>query len=162
MGTDVFHGFLLKVPKLSYSSKIHCKKRTTQRTNEFKVGITDCRRAWIVKTGRLLLSFLTSFMCLSSVQFSRSVVPNFYNFMDYSTPGFPVHHQFLELTQTHIHWVSDAIQPSSVIPFSFRLQSFPASRFFKWVSSSHQVAKVLESYVLWANDPIPKPQSPHP
>ena len=32
--------------------------------------------------------------------------------MDYNTPGLPVHHQFLELTQTHVHWVSDAIQPS--------------------------------------------------
>ena len=32
--------------------------------------------------------------------------------MDYSTPGLPVHHQFLELAQTHVHWVSDAIQPS--------------------------------------------------
>ena len=32
--------------------------------------------------------------------------------MDYSTPGFPVHHQILELTQTHVHRVNDAIQPS--------------------------------------------------
>ena len=32
--------------------------------------------------------------------------------MDYSTPGFPVHHQLLELAQTHVHRVSDAIQPS--------------------------------------------------
>ena len=51
--------------------------------------------------------------------------------MDCSTPGLPVHHQFLEFTQTHVHWVSNAIQPisSSVIPFS-RLQSFPASGSF--------------------------------
>ena len=34
------------------------------------------------------------------------------NPMDYSTPGFPVHHQLPELTQTHVHWVGDAIQPS--------------------------------------------------
>ena len=31
--------------------------------------------------------------------------------MDYTTPGFPVHHQFLELPQTHVHWVGDAIHP---------------------------------------------------
>ena len=44
-----------------------------------------------------------------------------------SMPGFPVHHQLLELVQTHVHWVSDAIQPSHpVIPFSSCLQSFPA------------------------------------
>ena len=39
--------------------------------------------------------------------------------MDFSTPGFPVHHQLPELAQTHVHWVGDAIQPaSSFIPFS--------------------------------------------
>ena len=55
--------------------------------------------------------------------------------MDCSMPGFPVHHQLLELAQTHVHQVGDAIQPShlispSVIPFSFPLQSFPASGSF--------------------------------
>ena len=48
--------------------------------------------------------------------------------MECSTPGFPVHYQLPELTQTHVHWVADAIQPSHpVIPFSSCLQSFPAS-----------------------------------
>ena len=75
--------------------------------------------------------------------------------MDCSTPGFPVHHQLPELTQTHVHWVGDAIQPSPsrwchptippcVVPFSSRLQSFPASGSFPTISSLHQVAKVLE------------------
>ena len=53
--------------------------------------------------------------------------------MDCSTPGFPVHHQLSELAQTHVHWISDAIQPSrppSVVPFSSFLQSFPASESF--------------------------------
>ena len=54
------------------------------------------------------------------------------NTMDCSTPGLPVHHQLPESTQTHVHWVSDAIQPSHplVIPFSSHLQSFPASGSF--------------------------------
>ena len=48
--------------------------------------------------------------------------------MDRSTLGFPVHHQIPEFTQTHTYQAGDAIQPSHpVIPFSFRLQSFPAS-----------------------------------
>ena len=52
--------------------------------------------------------------------------------MDCSTPGFPVHHQLPEPAQTHVHCISDAIQPShSVIPFSFRLQTFPASGSFQ-------------------------------
>ena len=52
--------------------------------------------------------------------------------MDCSAPGLPVHHQLPEFTQTHVHWVSDAIQPSyPVVPFSSRLQSFPASGSFQ-------------------------------
>ena len=57
--------------------------------------------------------------------------------MDCSTPDLPVHHQLLEFTQTHVHWVSDWVSSlshptisSSVIPFSSHLQSFPASRSF--------------------------------
>ena len=51
--------------------------------------------------------------------------------MDCSMPDFLIHHQLLELTQTHVHWVSDAIQPSHpVIPYSSHLQSFPASGSF--------------------------------
>ena len=51
--------------------------------------------------------------------------------MDCSTPGLPVYHQLPEFTQTHFHWVGDAIQPSHpVLPFSSCLQSFPASGSF--------------------------------
>ena len=68
------------------------------------------------------------------------------NPMDCSTPGFPVHHQLLEPTQTHVHWVGDAIQPShpllSLSPPALNLSQHQG--LFKWVSSSHQVAKVLE------------------
>ena len=71
--------------------------------------------------------------------------PTLCNPMDCSTPGFPVHHQFLELTQIHVHWVGDAIQPS---PLSFPSPpTFNHSEhqgLFQWVSSSHQVPKVLE------------------
>ena len=66
--------------------------------------------------------------------------------MDYSTLGFPVHHQLLELAQTHVHWVNDAIQPShslsSPYPPAFNLSQHQG--LFQWVSSSHQVVKVLE------------------
>ena len=66
-----------------------------------------------------------------NVQFSSVAqsCPTLCNPMDCSTPGFPVHYQLLEFTQAHVHWVGDAIQ-SSVIPFSFHLQSFPASGSF--------------------------------
>ena len=66
--------------------------------------------------------------------------------MHCSTPGFPVHHQLPDLAQTHVHWVSDAIQPShplsSPSPPAFNLSQNQG--LFQWVSSSDQVAKVLE------------------
>ena len=66
--------------------------------------------------------------------------------MDCSMPGFPVHYQLLELAQTHIHQVGDAIQPSHPL-LSLSLPAFNLSQhqgLFQWVSSSHQVAKVFE------------------
>ena len=70
--------------------------------------------------------------------------------MDCSMPGLPVHHLFLEFTQTHVHWVSDAIQrihpllsPSAPVFNLYQHQGL-----FQLVSSSHQVAKVLELQVL--------------
>ena len=84
----------------------------------------------------------------ASVQF-RSVAqlcPTLCDPMNRSTPGLPVHHQFPESTQTHVHWVGDTIQPSH--PLSSPSPPAPnlsqPQGLFKWVSSSHQVAKVLE------------------
>ena len=51
--------------------------------------------------------------------------------MNCSTPGLPVHHQLLESTQTHVHWVCYAIKSSSVVPFSSCPQSFLASGSFQ-------------------------------
>ena len=64
--------------------------------------------------------------------------------MNHSTPGLPVHHQLLELAQTHVHWVSDAIQPSHPLssPSPPALNLSQHQGLFKWVSSSHQVAKI--------------------
>ena len=66
--------------------------------------------------------------------------------MDCNTPGFPVRHQLPKLAQTHVHRVSDAIQPShpllSPSPAPFNLSQHQG--LFQWVSSLHQLAKVLE------------------
>ena len=76
----------------------------------------------------------------------QSLCPTLYNPMDFSTPGLPGHHQLPEFIQTHVLWVGDAIQPSR----SLSWHSPPAlnlsqhQTLFKWVSSSHPVAKVLE------------------
>ena len=70
--------------------------------------------------------------------------------MDCSTPSFPVHHQLPEFTQTHVHRVGDAIQPSHPLS-SCSSPAFNLSQYqdlFQWVSSLHQVAKVLEFQLL--------------
>ena len=65
--------------------------------------------------------------------------------MNRSTPGLPVHHQLPEFTQTHVHQVDDAIQPSlPLLSPSPALNLSQHQGLFQWVSSSHQVAKVLE------------------
>ena len=66
--------------------------------------------------------------------------------MDSSTSGLPVHHQLPESTQTHVHWVGDAIQPSHPLssPSPPALNLSQHQGLFQWVNSSHQVAKVLE------------------
>ena len=94
------------------------------------------------QVGSLPLSHLES----PSVQFSCSVVSvSTEHPMDCSMPGLPVNHQLLELTQTHVHRVSDGIQLfhplSSPYPLSLNLSQHQG--LFKWVHSSHQVAKVL-------------------
>ena len=84
----------------------------------------------------------------SSVQFSSVTqsCPTLCYSMDCGTLGLPVHHQLPEFTQTHMHWVSDAIQPShpllSPSPPSFSISQHQC--LLKGVSSLHQVAKVLE------------------
>ena len=95
---------------------------------------------WLIGSPRLLE--LTSFTFSPVLQSCLTLCDT----MDGSTPGFPVHHQFLELTQTHVHRVSDAIQPSHPLsshsPPTFILSQNQG--LFKWVSYSHQLAKVLE------------------
>ena len=85
--------------------------------------------------------------CLtSSVQFSSVAqsCPTLCDPMNHSTPGLPVHHQPLEVTQTHVHWVCEAIQPShplsspSPAPNPSQHQSL-----FQWVNSLHEVAKSI-------------------
>ena len=96
----------------------------------------------------LTITFLyLKFYVFVSVQFSSVAqsCPTLCDPMDRSTPVLPVHHQLTEFTQTHVHWVGDAIQPSH--PLSSPSPALNLSQhqsLFKWVSSSHQVAKVLE------------------
>ena len=84
-----------------------------------------------------------------SVQFSSVAqsCPTLCDPMNHSTPGLPVHHQLPEFTQTHLHWVGDAIQPSHPLsspsppaPNPSQHQSFPMSQLFTWVGQSTGVS----------------------
>ena len=87
-------------------------------------------------------------LAISSIQFSwvAQLCPTLCDPINHSTLGLPVHHQLPESTQTHVHWVSDAVQPSHPLssPSPPALNLSHHQGLFKWVSSSHQVAKVLE------------------
>ena len=93
------------------------------------------------------MNFPQHTLLFKTIQFSSVTqwCPTLCDPMDCSMPGLSIHYQLPELTQPHVHWVSDAIQPShplsSPSPPTFNLSQHQS--LFKWVSSSHQVAKSI-------------------
>ena len=115
------------------------------------MGSQTVRHCWATSLTHLQLHeqlYDTYCIYISSVQLSSVAqsCPTLCDPMNHSTPGLPVQHQLSEFTQTQVHWVSDAIQPSHPLP-----SPSPPARslsqhqgLFQWVSSSHQVATGLE------------------
>ena len=114
----------------------------------------------IVYLGSFRQSTIKLTQTFSSVQFSSVAqsCPTICDPMNCSTPGLPVHHQLPEFTQTHVHWVSDAIQPphprSSPSPPAPNLSQHQS--LFQWVNSSHEVAK------YWSFSFSISPSNEHP
>ena len=107
-----------------------------------RLGTSLCRRK---ETSREHATFWKYCCCCCGCSVSKSC-PTLCDPMDCSSPGFPVHHQFLELAQTHVHRVDDAIQPSQRLlspspPACDLSQRWGIS---PWTGSSHQMTKVLE------------------
>ena len=121
-------------------TKISCLKEEERRENIMERG----NMGQYLKTLTHRHNFVFRYLIKRCIQFSTC--PTLCHRMDCSTPGFPVHHQLLELAQSHVHWVSDAILPSYPLPSpsppAFNLPQHQG--LFQWISSSHQVAKVLE------------------
>ena len=118
----------------------NCVKETVWQPNQYLLIQFNHHIAYFTLFKHHLFHFWNSF---SSVAQS---CPNVCDLMDCSTPGLPVHHQLPESTQNQVHRVGDAIQPShplsSPSPPAFNRSQHRG--FFRWVSSSHEVAKVLE------------------
>ena len=97
---------------------------------------------------RIFHNLLSSTQSKALVQFSSVTqsCPILCDPMNRSKPGLPVHHQLPEFTQTHVHRVGDAIQPSHPLSSPFPPAPNPSQHqsLFQWVNSSHDVAKVLE------------------
>ena len=107
-----------------------------------------------LKTTNFGYSYLHSFIGIistNSVQFSSvsQSCPTLCSPMDCSMPVFPIHHQHQGPTQTHVHWVGDAIQPShplsSASPPAFNISQNQG--LFQWVRSLPQIVKVLELHL---------------
>ena len=119
----------------------------------FSFCLRRIRGSWKLSDGRDWLQgklglVLMGGAMLSSVQVTSVAqsCPTLCNPMNRSTPGLPVHHQLQEFTQTHVHWVSDAFQPSHPLSFPSPPAPNPSQHqsLFQWVNSSHEVAKGLE------------------
>ena len=117
----------------------------------FGVVVLQGTRRFLFPTGwsPLLHCYVDLLKGLVSVTFQFCSVPQtcltLSDPMDCSIPGLLVHHQLPEFTQAHVHWVGNAIQPFH--PLSSPSLAFNLSQhqgLFQWVSSSHQVAKLLE------------------
>ena len=123
-------------------------KNTAKQTEKKMHALGNNQNQMLTWIGVYIYTYIYIYICtvyINSVQ-SLICVQLFCNPMDCSTPGFPVDHQLLELAQTHVHWVGDAIQPahplSSSSPPAFNHSQLQG--LFQWVSSLHQVANILE------------------
>ena len=109
------------------------------------------RPRWRLRTNTVSLQ--SEHIC--QVQFSSVTqsCPTLWDCMNHSTPGLPVHHQHPESTQTHVLWVSDAIQPSHLLlsPSPPALNLSQHQGLFQWVSSSLQVAISASTSVIPMN-----------
>ena len=134
---------------ISYFSDIHCYAlfaiaKVTLMDTEYGVCVRHAQ-SWEPWSKRDM--FWSPFP-FSSVQFSSvgQSCPTLCDPMNCSTSGLPFHYQLLEFTQTHVHWVSDAIQPSHPLSSPSPPAPNPSQQqsLFQWVNSSYEVAKVLE------------------
>ena len=122
------------------------------RTDSFEKTLNLGKIEGGTRRGQQRMRWLDGITYSMGIQFSSvaQLCLTYCDAMNHRTPGLPVHHQLPEFIQTHVHRGSDAIRPShplsSPSPPAFNLSQLQG--LFKWVSSSHQVAKVLFSFSI--------------
>ena len=138
---------------LMYFMTCNCERQIFPKTLGVDLGLISFRKELHCFCQRLRKHYklktilkLTSSSCANRFSSVTQSCPTLCDPMNCSMPGLPVHHQLLEFTQTHVHRVGDAIQPSH--PLSSPSPPAPNhsqhQSLFQWVNSSHEVAKVLE------------------
>ena len=108
--------------------------------------LTQGERQWLHSKTQLEKVVNWNQWILNQIRSVAQSCPTLCDPMNRSMPGLPVHHQLPEFTQTHVHRVSDAIQPSHPLSSPSPPAPNPSQHqsLFQWVNSSHEVAKVLE------------------
>ena len=133
--------FLLRLSSSSFRYK---NNNTDNRIRIFHQNVQDMFHGCLIF--HLHWETVNIFVSFSSVRFGS--IPHrvwLCDRMNHSMPDLPVCHQLPEFTQTHVHWVSDAIQPSHPPSSSSPTLSHSQHQgLFQWVNSSHQMAKGLE------------------
>ena len=111
--------------------------------HSLKASVLWCSAFFIVQLSH---PYMTTGKTISQFSSVAQSCPTLWDPMNRSTPGLPVHHQLPEFTQTHIHRVSDDIQPSHPLSSPSPPAPNPSQHqsIFQWVNSSHEVPKVLE------------------
>ena len=145
---------LLKVILIQHDPVFLCNSVNSQNLLQTLVfGIIHCPCLLTFQTWEAALSHseekgLWNRTALLSVQFNSvaQLSPTLCNPMNCSMPGLPVHHKLPEFPQTYVHRVNDAIQPSHPLLSPSPPAPNPSQHqgLFQWVSSSHEVARVLE------------------
>ena len=146
----VAHISLRKIPRNQANETSRDSQTSWENSQEGKLTfsvyvLSEWNSHSKINTSEKYTANIFLWLCYSDLVTEKSCL-TLCNHMNCSTPGFPVLHYLPEFIQTHVHWVSDAIQPSHPLlppsPPSLNLSQHQG--LFQWISSSHQVAKVLE------------------
>ena len=142
MSLSFHQSHLPPFPAVTPASRVG-RKEICWFTSQYFWGNIICPLCYIL---RMLCSLAKSMPNLGQFNSVAQSSPTLWDPMNRSTPGLPVHHQLPKFTQTHVHRVHDAIQPSHPRSFPSPPAPHPSQHqgLFQWVNSSHEVAKVPE------------------